>query len=158
MVGVVGNVSNEGRGKDTRPETYLLDALAPVRQMKFIVRSDRPLSSLLPELRHATETIAPHLPVFAVNTMAQLADDSTSLERFASVVVTFFALSALALACLGIYSSSKCGVPLEVLRTSAFKGLVPTQQTHLGIAGCAYRMVNRTCGRIQAAAESFIWG
>ena len=104
VVGVVGNVSNEGRGMDTRPETYLLDALAPVRQMKFIVRSDLPLSSLLPELRHATETIAPHLPVFAVSTMAQLADDSTSLERFASVVVTFFALSALALACLGIYS------------------------------------------------------
>jgi putative ABC transport system permease protein len=104
VAGVVGNVSNDGRGKDTRPEIYLLDALAPVRQMKLIVRSELPLSSLLPALRHSTETIGPHLPVYAVSTMAQLADDSTSLERFASVVVMFFAVSALALACLGIYS------------------------------------------------------
>jgi len=104
VVGVVGNVSNEGLGKNTRPEIYLLDALAPVRQMKLIVRSQLPLSSLLPLLRHSVETIGPNLPVYAVSTMAQLADDSTSLERFASVVVTFFAVSALALACLGIYS------------------------------------------------------
>ena len=79
VVGVVGNVSNDGRGKATRPEIYLLDALAPVRQMKLIVRSELPLSSLLPALRHSIETIGPHLPVYAVRTMAQLADDSTSL-------------------------------------------------------------------------------
>ena len=47
VVGVVGNVSNEGRGMDTRPETYLLDALAPVRQMRVIVRSDLSPSGLL---------------------------------------------------------------------------------------------------------------
>jgi putative ABC transport system permease protein len=104
VVGVVGNVSNDGRGKDTRPEVYLPDAVAPVGQMKFIVRSELPPSSLLPALRHSIETIGPNLPVYAVSTMAQLADDSTSLERFASVVVMFFAVSALALACLGIYS------------------------------------------------------
>ena len=104
VVGVVGNVSNDGRGKATRPEIYLLDALAPVRQMKLIVRSALPLSSLLPALRHATEGVGPHLPVYAVSTMTQLGDDSTSLEHFASVVVMFFAVSALALACLGIYS------------------------------------------------------
>ena len=104
VVGVMRNVSNDGQGKDTRPEIYLLDALAPVRQMKLIVRSQLPPSSLLPALRHSIQTIGPNLPVYAVSTMAQLADDSTSLQRFASVVVMFFALSALALACLSIYS------------------------------------------------------
>lgn len=104
VVGVVGNVSNDGLGKETRPEVYLLDALAPVRQMKFIVRSDLPPSTVLPAIRRSIEGIGPNLPVYAVSTMGQVAEDSTSLERFASVVVMFFALSALALACLGIYS------------------------------------------------------
>jgi predicted permease len=104
VAGVVGNVSNDGRGNPTRPEIYLLNAVAPVRQMKLIVRSELPLSSLFPVLRRSIETIGPNLPVYAASTMTQLADDSTSLERFASVVVMFFAVSALALACLGIYS------------------------------------------------------
>jgi putative ABC transport system permease protein len=154
VVGVVGNVSNEGRGRDTRPETYLLDALAPVRQMKFIVRSDLPLFSLLPALRHATETIAPHLPVFAVSTMAQLADDSTSLERFASVVVTFFALSALALACLGIYSMTafSLGERRVEFGTRMALGAAPRDLMRLIIGDSARLAVYGVLAGIPAAA------
>jgi putative ABC transport system permease protein len=154
VVGVVGNVSNEGRGMDTRPETYLLDALAPVRQMKFIVRSDLPLSNLLPELRHATETIAPHLPVFGVSTMAQLADDSTSLERFASVVVTFFALSALALACLGIYSMTafSLGERRVEFGTRMALGAAPRDLMRLIIGDSARLAVYGVLAGIPAAA------
>ena len=139
---------------DPRPETYLLDALAPVRQMKLIVRSDLPLSSLLPELRHATETIAPHLPVFAVSTMAQLADDSTSLERFASVVVTFFALSALALACLGIYSMTafSLGERRVEFGTRMALGAAPRDLMRLIIGDSARLAVYGVLAGIPAAA------
>jgi putative ABC transport system permease protein len=107
VVGVVGNIKvegNEGLEEAKSPEIYVLDALDPVRQMNVLVRSDLPSASLLPAIRRSTESAGPTLPMYDVGTMNELVDDSAALQRFASVVVTFFALAALMLACLGIYS------------------------------------------------------
>ena len=104
VVGVVGNVSNEGPGEPNRPEIYLPDALSPVREMKVVVRSGLPASSLLPAIRRSVESVGANLPIYSVRSMGQIMDDSLSLQRFAFAVVSFFALSALLLTCLGIYS------------------------------------------------------
>jgi serine phosphatase RsbU (regulator of sigma subunit) len=154
VVGVVGNVSNDGLGKDTRPEIYLLDALAPVRQMKLIVRSELPPSGLLPALSHSIERIGPNLPVYAVSTMGQLAEDSTSLERFVSVVVMFFAVSALALACLGIYSMTafSLGERRVEFGTRMALGAAPRDLMRLIIGDSARMAVYGVLAGIPAAA------
>src|SRR5207302_8636036 len=41
VVGVVGDVKNDGLGNPTVPEIYLLSVIAPVNPMLFVVRSDR---------------------------------------------------------------------------------------------------------------------
>jgi len=104
VVGVVGNISNQGLGEATSPEFYLLDSVNPVRAMKVVVRSGLPAGSLLPAIRRSIDNSGQTLPIFGVSTMNELIDETAVLQRFASVVVTFFALAALMLACLGIYS------------------------------------------------------
>ncbi|HEX3940421.1 MAG TPA: ADOP family duplicated permease, partial [Acidobacteriaceae bacterium] len=107
VVGIVGNVSTglgEATGPEITPPIYLPDALSPVREMNVVVRSGLPVSSLLPAIRRSVESVGPNLPIYSVRSMGQIVDDSLSLQRFAFAVVSFFALSALLLTCLGIYS------------------------------------------------------
>jgi serine phosphatase RsbU (regulator of sigma subunit) len=103
VVGVVGNVRNQGLGDATIPEVYVLNAQAPVAQMQFIVRSDLPPASLVPAVRHAIQTVDPERAIYAVRTMDRVADDSLTPQRLDSMITTFFALAAFLMASLGIY-------------------------------------------------------
>jgi predicted permease len=103
VVGVVGNVRNQGLGDATIPEVYLLNAQAPVTQMQFIVRSDLPPVSLVPAVRHAVQTVDPERAIYGVRTMDRVAGDSLTPQRLDSIVSTFFALAAFLMASLGIY-------------------------------------------------------
>lgn len=103
VVGVVGDVRNQGLGDATIPEAYLLDAQAPVAQMQFIVRSDLPPAILVPAVRHAVQTVDPQRAIYAVRTMDRVAGDSLTPQRLDSIVTGFFALAAFLMASLGIY-------------------------------------------------------
>lgn len=103
VVGVVGDVMNQGLGDATIPEVYLLNAQAPVAQMQFIVRSDLPPASLIPAVRHAVQTVDPERAIYAVRTMDRVASDSLTPQRLDSIVTAFFALAAFLMASLGIY-------------------------------------------------------
>lgn len=103
VVGIVGDVRNEGLGEATRPEVYLLNALAPVAQMQFIVRSNLPPASLVPAIRRTVQNVDPERAIYAVRTMERVAGDSLTPQRLDSIVTTFFALAAFLMASLGIY-------------------------------------------------------
>lgn len=103
VVGVVGDVRNEGLGEATRPEVYLLNAVAPIAQMQFVVRSDLPTASLLPAIRLALKSVEPNRAMYAVQTMDRIAADSVAPQRLDSAGIAFFALAAFLLAALGIY-------------------------------------------------------
>ena len=109
-VGVVGNVRNEGLGKATRPEIYLLNALAPVTQMQFVVRSDLPTASLVPAIRRSVQIVDPDRAIYAVRTMDKIAGDSVTAQRLDSIVITFFALAAFLMASVGIYGVTSYSV------------------------------------------------
>jgi serine phosphatase RsbU (regulator of sigma subunit) len=71
--------------------------------MNFVVRSARPVAALLPEIRHAVQSVDPELPIHQVASMRDIIQRSMTLERAASVLTAFFALAALLLATLGVY-------------------------------------------------------
>jgi predicted permease len=104
VVGVVGNVRNEGLGAATRPEVYFLNAVSPVNPIKFIVRSNLPASTLVPSIRESMLRVAPGSPIYALQTMNEIVKGSVFLERFDSLVVALFAIAALLMASLGVYS------------------------------------------------------
>lgn len=103
VIGVVGNVRNQGLGESVRPEVYLLNLLAPVNPMQFVVRSPLPSASLIPSIRQAIQKVDPAQPIYDLRSMERIVTDSLTTERLNSTVITFFALAALLLASLGIY-------------------------------------------------------
>ncbi|HYX52880.1 MAG TPA: ADOP family duplicated permease [Candidatus Limnocylindrales bacterium] len=104
VVGVIGDVLNQGLGQEARPEFYLLDAVAPVSEMHFVVRTPLATASIFPAIRQAMQRVDPSHPIFAIEGMEEIARQSITTQTFASVVIAFFALAALLMAALGIYS------------------------------------------------------
>jgi len=103
VVGVVGDVRNDGLANLPVPDVYILSALPKVETMHFVVRSARSAAALLPEIRHAVQSVDPELPIHQVASMRDIIQRSMTLERAASVLTAFFALAALLLATLGVY-------------------------------------------------------
>ena len=103
VIGVVGDVRNDGLGNPPVPDIYILSALPSVDTMNFVVRSARPVAALLPEIRRALQSVDPELPIHQVASMRDIIQRSMTLERAASVLTAFFALAALLLATLGVY-------------------------------------------------------
>lgn len=110
VVGIVGDVRNDGLGKPPVPEIYILADLLRLETMYFVVRSARPPSTLAPEIRLAIRTVDPEQPIHSVVTMRDIVRGSMTLERVASLVTVFFAGAALLMAVLGIYGVVAYGV------------------------------------------------
>jgi hypothetical protein len=103
VVGVVGDVRNDGLSNPPVPDIYVLSTLRRLDSMHFVVRSARPVAALLPEVRRAVSSVDPELPIHHVASMREVVQRSMSLERAATVLTAFFAAAALLLAMLGVY-------------------------------------------------------
>jgi putative ABC transport system permease protein len=103
VVGVVGDVRNKGLNNPPVPEIYLLSVPIAVNPMQFVVRSQLPPQTLVPEIRRAIQQIDPTQPIHDIATMDDILLKSLTLERAGSYIMTFFAFAALVLATLGIY-------------------------------------------------------
>ena len=103
VVGVVGDVKNDGLSGPTVPEIYLTGAAVAVNPMLFVVRSPLPPVRLIGEVRRAIQGVDPSQPIHDVKTMNEIADASLSLERVSSFMTAFFALAALLMTALGVY-------------------------------------------------------
>ena len=110
VVGVVGDVRNDGLGKPPVPEVYLLSAITTVNPMGFVVRSPLSTEQLVPEVRRAIRSADPTLAVDEIATMSETIRNSLVLERAGSFVMAFFAVAALLMASLGIYGVVAYGV------------------------------------------------
>jgi len=103
VVGVVGNVKNDGLSNPSVPEIYMLSLVQTVESMNFVVRSARPAASLVPEIRRVIQSIDPQQPIHEIATMGEIIQESMTLERAGSLLTTFFAGAALLMAMLGVY-------------------------------------------------------
>ncbi len=103
VVGVVGDVRNDGLGNPPVPDIYILSVVPNIDTMNFVVRSTRQMAALLPEIRRAVQRVDPELPLHQIASMPDIIRRSMTLERAASVLTAFFALAALLLATLGVY-------------------------------------------------------
>jgi putative ABC transport system permease protein len=103
VVGVVGDVRNDGLNKATEAEIYLLTTITPINPMSVVVRSSLPLAQMIPQVRRAVQAVDPTLAIHDVRLMTDMVRDSLQLERVSSLVMLLFALAALLLATLGIY-------------------------------------------------------
>jgi len=109
IAGVLKDVKQGGVSADTGTELYMLTDQMPRTLnfapggMNFVVRSDRSISSLGPELRRAVAGIDSAVPLIRLRTMADVIGDSVARPRFLTTLLGIFAGIALALAAVGTY-------------------------------------------------------
>jgi predicted permease len=103
IVGVVGDVRNDGLNKPPVPEIYLSNSIFALHRMNFVVRSALPENTLVPEIRRAIQRVNPAQPIYGVEMMSGVVQGSVSLERVTSLMTGFFAVAAVLMATLGVY-------------------------------------------------------
>ena len=105
IIGVVGNVRNDGLDVAPPPRVYESILQHPaIRLAAFLrTRSDEDVKATKDALTRTVHSINPELPVFNVRTMADLMSASMARRRFSLFLIAGFAVSALLLAALGIY-------------------------------------------------------
>ena len=103
IVGIVGDVKQNGLTKETRPHTYEPFAQAPNQFMTLIVRSTVDPASLVPAIRSQVLALDSDLPLQRVTTLDRVISNSVRRQRFTSLVLAVFAGVALLLAAAGLY-------------------------------------------------------
>jgi len=103
VVGVVGDVRNDGLNKPPEAEIYLLSATHAMNPLYFVVRSPLPMERLVPDVRRAVQGIDPSLPIHDPTLMNQFVQEALQLERVGSLTMISFGAAALLMATLGIY-------------------------------------------------------
>ena len=105
VVGVVGDVRNNGLNRPAVPQLYLSPTVGAIgaNPMNVVVRSDLPADQVIAAVRRAIRQTDPTLVMENVSTVNDVVRGTLQLERLSSLVMTFFGLAALLMATLGIY-------------------------------------------------------
>jgi predicted permease len=103
IVGVAGDVRQQGLAEDPPPTIYVAQAQGPRRGMSFVMRTQSDPEQLLPDVRATVQSIDPDQPIDELATMNEVVRSSTAQPRFFSLLLGSFAVLALMLASFGIY-------------------------------------------------------
>jgi predicted permease len=111
IIGVVADSRDGGLNQDPGPKMFVPQAQIPdnvnalntkIGPMAWVVKTRVPPLTLSAEVQSKLRE-ATGLPVADIRSMDQIVSRSTSRERFNTLLMSVFALSALALAAIGIY-------------------------------------------------------
>ncbi|MBV8630861.1 MAG: ABC transporter permease, partial [Silvibacterium sp.] len=112
VIGVVANARINGL-KDTAAVVYIpYFAYAPW-SLSFIVRSSRPSSAIMPEMRRVLWNIDPQVAIPIVKSLDDQISDSVAADRFQTLLLSSFGAAALMLALLGVYGVLAYSVSLR---------------------------------------------
>ena len=104
VVGVVRDSKRQGLDMGVRIECFLPHMQRPIRAMEIVVRAkDNPLT-MAPTVREAVWSLDRDLPLSEIETLEQMLGEQVATRRFNLLLLSSFAMIALALAAVGIYS------------------------------------------------------
>ncbi|HET8946311.1 MAG TPA: ABC transporter permease, partial [Candidatus Polarisedimenticolia bacterium] len=105
IVGIVGDVKQQGLGAILpAPTIYLPMAQNPQTYFSLVVRPKIPQPTLAADVSAAIAQVDPEQPVTDVMTLEALLEDSLAHQRTTMLLLSGFAVFALVLAAIGIYS------------------------------------------------------
>jgi putative ABC transport system permease protein len=109
IVGVVRDVKQEGLNEETNPALYVPYLQPPLPGWKFqfmflSVRTQSDPLSLIATLRSTVQAVDKDQPIYRVATMEQLLARSLAAQKFSMLLLVLFALLALSLSVIGLYS------------------------------------------------------
>jgi len=103
IVGIIDDVRQFGLDRPSEPEMYVPFDQAPVRQMTVVARTSAPNEAVFAAARSAVRALDPDLPLFALGTLEQHFERSTSRPRLYMSLLGAFAAVAALLAAIGLY-------------------------------------------------------
>jgi predicted permease len=103
IVGVVGNIRQEGITDEVTPEIYVPFAQMGVNGMTLLVRTNTDPLAIARSVRSEVLAIDKNQPVYDVKTLAQRVNEAVAVSRSLMVLFAAFALLALVLGAVGIY-------------------------------------------------------
>jgi len=141
VVGVVGSMRERGLSQPPTLAVYLPAYGSGSDHMYFAIHTTASKETLVPLLRTTLSNIDPDLPLSNVQTLDEIVSASNASRRFTVVLLSAFAMLALALALVGIFGvtsysvsrqTAEIGVRLalgasheRVLRFIIFQGMKP---------------------------------
>ncbi len=103
IVGVVGDVRQATLDKDARPTIYWPYGRLPYPTMTLAVRTGGEPLSMASSIVRIVHQLDPNLAVADIRTVDEVVSDSLAQQRVIMLLLTIFAVAALALAAVGIY-------------------------------------------------------
>jgi putative ABC transport system permease protein len=103
VVGVVGDVRNQGLESEPRKQVYLPMRQSPAAGMALVARTERDPAALAGAIQRVIWDVDPQQPIYELSTVDQILARAVFLPRLSTTLLALFALAALLLAALGIY-------------------------------------------------------
>jgi predicted permease len=106
VVGVVGDVMDNGLGADLGPTLYVsyFQQNTPTARISLTIRAKSDPLAIANTVRQAVWSIDPIQPIDRVRTLDNALEESVAQPRFRSLLMGIFGSFGLALACIGVYS------------------------------------------------------
>lgn len=104
IVGVVEQARQYDVNEDGRPQLYVRAEDNQLRNLSYAVRTSREPESLIPDVRAALRGIDARLAISDVRTLDQIVSDAIRRQRVSAVLIAGFALGALLLSTMGLFS------------------------------------------------------
>jgi putative ABC transport system permease protein len=103
VVGIVRDTRHESLSAEPYSQMYAAHAQIPRRALSLVLRTSSDPMSLVSALRGEVADMDKDLPMSNVMTMEQILSESIAQPRFNMMLITIFAVVALALASVGVY-------------------------------------------------------
>jgi len=104
VVGIVGDVKQDDLRETPAPTIYTYSRERPARGLTLVLRTSVPPASMVTAATGVIRGLDSEQPVQAIRTMEDVRDEGLTSERFRALLLASFAIVALALASIGIYS------------------------------------------------------
>jgi predicted permease len=105
IVGVVGGIKHVSLAEEKQPHIYMALAQYPDQRAALIVRTDGPPNAAISTFRAAIGQVDADMPLYMVRSMTEIIGQTLSTQRLTNILLTAFAVLALTLAAVGIYST-----------------------------------------------------
>ena len=105
IVGVVGGIKHFSLVEEKSPHIYMALAQYPDQRAALVVRTAGPPNAATATFRAAIRQVDADMPLYMVRSMDEIIGQTLNTQRLTNILLTAFAILALTLAAVGIYST-----------------------------------------------------